>query len=664
MIKLRLFGLSFLMLFTELALIRWIPANVRLVGFFSNLILIASFLGMGIGFLLAKSKMNLLYSFPLCLFIIVALSIYFRFQVNITSPDIIFFKPISENLGVGDPPEILLPIIFFLTSIVFIPLAQAAGKLFTKFPPLTAYTIDILGSMSGIIFFSLLASFSSPSYIWFAVISLVGMVLLFNKKASGWFAICILLVLPIFVYSSMQKNTIWSPYYKILVTKTQTDFPMPTTIYDVNVNNISHQYIRHWASREEFYFSPYVLFNKPTYKTILVIGAGTGADVATALALDPAVERIDAVEIDPKLIDIGRQLNPDKPYDDPRVHVNVNDGRRSFLLNSKITYDLIIYALTDSLTLTSNTNNIRLESFLFTEESFREAKNHLAPGGLFVLYNYYRETWLIDKIAIMLTDVFGTAPYVKSYGTEGKAAAFFAGPKTAEIPVSVKPYQPASSMAPATDDWPFLYLKTKSIPPLYTKTILVILGISSLAILILMSKKRTVSMNWHFFFMGAGFLLLETKNLINFALLFGNTWIVNSLVFLAILGSVLLANLLSIRYPTKRMWILYVLLFFSLLANYMTPTSMFAVLYPLILRYFIASIFYFFPVFVANLIFSQLFRKEIHADISFGSNLLGAVFGGFLEYFSLIVGYRALIIFVAMCYALAFGVIHGKTQKI
>ena len=115
------------------------------------------------------------------------------------------------------------------------------------------------------------------------------------------------------------------------------------------------------------------------------------ADVAIALA--NGVEQVDAVEIDPLIAHFGTTLNPDKPYDDPRVKVYVEDGR-TFLRNTNQQYDLIIYALPDSLTLTSAYSSLRLESFLLTTESLQEAKKRLTSDGLVVLYNYYREEWL------------------------------------------------------------------------------------------------------------------------------------------------------------------------------------------------------------------------------------------------------------------------------
>ena len=74
----------------------------------------------------------------------------------------------------------------------------------------------------------------------------------------------------------------------------------------------------------------------------------------------------------------------------------VNDGR-AFLERTDKKYDLILFALPDSLTLVSGASALRLESYLFTEEAIQSAREHLAPGGAFSMYNYYREQWLVDR---------------------------------------------------------------------------------------------------------------------------------------------------------------------------------------------------------------------------------------------------------------------------
>ena len=62
--NLRLFALSFLALFLELTIIRWVPGSARLVAYYANLMLISSFLGIGLGAMLAERSRNLVRWFP------------------------------------------------------------------------------------------------------------------------------------------------------------------------------------------------------------------------------------------------------------------------------------------------------------------------------------------------------------------------------------------------------------------------------------------------------------------------------------------------------------------------------------------------------------------------------------------------------------------------
>ena len=144
-------------------------------------------------------------------------------------------------------------------------------------------------------------------------------------------------------------------------------------------------------------------------------------------------------------------------------------------------YDLVVFALPDSLTLVSSAANIRLESFLFTEEAFAEVRDHLTDDGIFILYNYYREEWLIAKLGAMLRDTFGHEPLVRAWGN--RMAAFGAGPLVASLPDGIPPgssIDPLPEIAgvaptPATDDWPFLYLKTPFVAPYYLVALAAIL---------------------------------------------------------------------------------------------------------------------------------------------------------------------------------------------
>jgi uncharacterized membrane protein len=156
----------------------------------------------------------------------------------------------------------------------------------------------------------------------------------------------------------------------------------------------------------------------------------------------------------------------------------------------------------------------------------------------------------------------------------------------------------------------------------------------------------------HFFVLGMAFLLLETRSLATFGLLFGSTWIVNSFVFFAILVSVLVAVLVTSRLRLRRPRVLYALLFGSLGLAYLVPPEALLIDPPL-LRYVIASILAFAPIFLANLVFTYSFRDTRTADMSFASNLLGAMVGGALEYVSLLTGYRTLLLVAAVLYAFA-----------
>ena len=638
-----LFLCSFLILFLELALIRYIPANVRLIGYFTNLILLATFLGMGVGILLCK-KRGFLSSFPLLLFILIIIVGVFKTELKVSAADIIFLRS-PDNFTNKTEPEILLPIIYLLTTLLFIPLGQLLGQLFTKFKPLTAYSIDILGAIFGIMLFTLLSFLSTPSFVWFIIISLIFIYLYAHKKI--WkilYATVTLSLIILYVYGTNQ-GVIWSPYYRISLTG---EYPS----YVINVNNITHQAMIPARNLEGLYYALYDQSGKKDFKDILIIGAGNGVDVAAALIRNPELNSIDAVEIDPKINEIGRKLNPDKPFDDPRVNVIIDDGK-NFLQNSNKKYDLIIFALTDSLTTVGTSGNIRLESFLFTTETLGLAKNHLTDSGVLVTYNYYVKDWLVDKLALMLQQAFGSPPF---YITDrlSHAAVLMTGPNFKEIPAdsAFKLYSNNRPLELSTDNWPFFYLKDKSIPAFYIKFLVVIFIISTALILLAIGKERKNRFDFKFFFLGAGFLLLETKSLVTFSMLFGTTWLVNPLVIMAILIFILIANLISQKFNFQ-LRVLYFLLFGILIINIFVPTSLFLNL-PLIWRYPISSLFYLSPIFIANLIFSQRFKKQENFDISFASNMLGALLGGLLEYMALLVGYSALIVLVIVFYVLSF----------
>jgi len=655
----RTFLVSFTMLFFELLCIRWIPSYVRYLSYFNNFLLLASFLGIGLGMLSARRERFWFPPFPVLLALLVVIIARTKFQLLINSTQVLYFG-LADQQSAQAENFLVLPIIFGMVTLCFIPLSRSFGKLFSQLNPLTAYTFDIIGSLAGIAAFSAMSYFSLPPLAWF---SILGVLLLLLSAKRTVLLVAVVLAATLIEVGQLQVGSYWSPYYKIVIS------PAVPNGYSVAVNDIGHQVMTSWPYKEPFYKEVYRIFGSGSFHHALILGAGTGSDTAIALAY--GVDSITAVEIDPTIQQLGARLNPDQPYSDPRVRVVINDGR-SFLQNTTDHYDLIIFALPDSLTLTSSNTSLRLESFLLTQDALATARTRLTSNGVVVLYNYYRQDWLIQKLANMVGNAFHQQPLVTTYGGWGRAAAIMAGPRLATLPrgefgtyheqpvppgstylrILGQGYYPLTSATPATDDWPFLYLQDRSFPTIY------ILGLAMVALYALIGtvtfapRKTLRRFDWHMFFLGTAFMLLEVKSLTTFSLLFGSTWLVNSLVFFAILSSVLLAILVNRRFKFKRIGVFYLLLFGVLLLNILLPPDALLLSNP-IFRYILASVLAFAPVFLANIIFTNSFRDSETADIAFASNLLGIMVGGGMEYFSMLIGYRLLLIPVIVFYACA-----------
>lgn len=671
----QIFLTSFTILFFELICIRWLPVYVRFLSYFMNFIMLASFLGIGLGIMISKREKIKLPSFSLWVLIIVIVTIMARFELLLPSTQVLYYVA-GEHVA---PPEnsLVLPVIFSLVAIAFMILSRPLGKLLTALPPLQAYTLDIFGSLAGIAAFFVISYFSLPPYVWFLVLIVL---ILINLPKDKWsvFPLMFLGIAFIFVYA-VGVSSIWSPYYRIQVIPAEN-----STGYILTVNSIGHQSAIPYLEKENFYFRVYDLFDKKQFKKVLVLGAGTGSDVS--IALHNGAEQVDAVEIDPEIYELGVELNPDHPYDDPRVNVYINDGR-SFLRNASEKYDLIIFALPDSLTLTSSYSSLRLESFLLTTDSLENARNLLNDDGLIVMYNYYRQDFLVHKLAGMAHRAFGVPPYVTTYGDYGRAAAIIDGPGLANLdPTLDVPYtenvenlptdrglqlpvigygrmSEDPSQALATDDWPFVYMPIPTIPTLYLGALSGVLLIALILMGISVPKEIIRRFDWHFFFLGVAFMLLETRSLVTFGLLFGNTWMVNSLVFFAILSSVLLAILFNNRFKLTKILPLYILLLVLLALNYFLPLKILLGISQPALRYSLASILAFAPIFCANIVFSHSFRDNLTADIAFASNLIGAMIGGMLEYSALAFGYQSLLLLVILFYAIAYFT-HKKSSAV
>ncbi len=717
-----LFLVGFCVLFMELACIRWFGAYVVFLHYFTNIILIACFVGMSIGCVCATRKTDWLERFAWITLIAVGLAIGLN-QIHIRnsglvidvggqreSPQVVFFGTGTYDVDLAKfyiPIEAVAGLFFVLITLMFIGMGQVLGRCFDRDPNrVVAYTLNIAGSLAGIAAFSLVSFVGAPPVVWFAIgFAGIGCLL---KQAGKLKApqIILLATTALFIFgagiSTMRDYRFyWSPYYWIVYHHQTRHIAVNWVSHQGMVPNDSHKLgsvysLIHLLARDA---------GRPPFEDVLVIGAGSGNDVARSLR--HGAEHIDAVEIDPVIQRLGFQHHPDHPYDDPRVQVHLDDGR-NFLRRTDRKYDLVTYALVDSLILHSSYSSIRLESFLFTEQSFRDVQKTLQPDGVFVTYNLFRQGWVVQRIARMLEDTFGrppiviSLPYVETIDPEAGLETFpmtmiIAG-NTAPIAAAFQKHAafwlnrnvtqnddvnafgerpPATGgdaeqgqwnkVAPAslletgetlelpTDDWPFLYLRSPSVPWLYLRGA-VLLAALGLGMLYWQAPGHRLAMNGRMFFLGAAFLLLETKAVVHLALVFGSTWVVNSLVFAAILVMILGANLYVLKAADIRLVRHYLLLFITLGLNAVVPLDIFlggGVLWTHVAPCVLVMI----PMFHAGVIFAVSFRDSRHPDLDFGANVAGAVIGGFTEYLSMLLGFRYLLLVAMAFYALsaAFG---------
>ena len=648
--QVRLAFASFLMLFVELALIRWITANNVYVTEATNFVLLASFLGIGIGFLNAASSRDFLRWTPVALLALVGFVLEFPVVLHSGAGGPLIFSGVGQSRALPQP--LSFGLVFLLTVAVMAGLGQGVARIFIRFRPLSAYRLDILGSIAGIALFSVLSFLDQPPVTW-GVIAWCGLVIVLAPKVRMWQIVVIGAVVLLLTWQSVTPHQEWSPYNKLTLQKRHGN-----SVLFISANNIPYQGIHPLSAirrNKQFYLYPYQHVSRASLGNVLIIGAGT--ETTSAVALSEGARHVDAVEIDPLLLQIGGSINPAHPYQNPRV-TSTSTTAASTCKTRRAHYNLILYALPDSLTALAGQSAIRLESYLLTTEALEAARAHLAPGGTFAMYNYYAP-FVLNRYATTIKDAFA--------GIRARSwAGFLQGRRMAVL--TVRPAGPVpdcasfwhgAQVAPATDNRPFPYLASATIPAPYLWLLGAILLASLLLVRVAGGPLTRMRSYLDLAFMGAAFLLLETKSIVQFALLFGTTWFVNALVFAGVLVAVYLAVETArwVRLPPPV--VLYAALLCALAVAWIVPQEALLGL-PVVPRFLAASALAFAPVYLANLVFAQRFSGVETAATAFAANLLGAMVGGTLEYLALITGYQFLLIVVAVLYGLAF--ITGRSR--
>jgi hypothetical protein len=658
----RLALVTFSILVLELALIRWLGSQIRVAAYFANLVLLAAFLGMGLGVGLGRKHPGLArWALPTLALVSIILGAapalgltYMRF------PDLAISFWGGEASGTWFEfvrSALVVTGCFWAIAAVFMMLGTLVGTYFDALPPLVAYASDLGGSLAGVVAMAVAAAFWAPPPVWIAL----GALPLLWIIRDRWSVIAAAVAIAAAAISIADAR--FSPYNRIDL------MPEPLELYgsprsgvpewDLRVNRDFHQTLLDLRpdptgnpAREQVrrdYELPFSFAGRSP-RSALVVGAGAGNDVAAALR--HGFDRVVSIDIDPAILSTGERLHPEHPYSNPRVMRVVDDARAYFGRQSETEqFDVVCYGLLDSHAMFSSMSSLRLDNFVYTREGMSAAWRRVKGDGvLSVSFSVYAGDWMFYRIMGLVKEATGLQPIVVRHGYN-YAATFLAGRKLTLAQVqAVAPEATTGERIPVSiripsDDWPFLYLRPNTMPWTYITVFLLVAASAGYSVRRVFGRSLFSRGRFdpQMFLLGAAFLLLETRAVTQLSLLFGSTWIVNTSVFGGVLAMVLAANTLAARTSRYRRELWYGLLALSLIALWLLPLD------PLF-ELEIAGLAVAVPVFFAGIIFSSELRLRADAAAALGSNLCGAVVGGLLENLSMLAGLKAVVMLALLFY--------------
>jgi len=668
-------GAAGLSLFLELAVIRWQGTVFEFFSFYKNFGLLACFAGLGLGYALATRD-------RICLALVVPLLAWqfgvligLRFGLEPWQLESVTAIPFLEQLSMGARTArtlaqwfavyFFLCLVFLLTALAFVPVGQLCGRLMTRRPRLRAYGLNLLGSLAGVLLTLLAGALWTSPVVWYGVAFLALLLFVVPRPATllAGFAAAITAVVILAWPVQQSWQRIYSPYQLLELGYSDAGLMVIRAAghYYQRVHDLSSPRAADDPRRRQvrdYYDLPYRVLPAPA--DVAVVGAGAGNDVAAALRGGAA--HIDAIEIDPAILWAGRANHPERPYTNARVLPIANDAR-SYLRTTDRTYNLIVYGLLDSHTLLSHASSVRLDSFVYTVEGFREARARLKPGGLLVVSFSALTDAIGRKMYEMLRHAFdGAAPAVVSAGYDGAVVflqnnegTFALPPETlAETGLqdqSARYRESTALVDVSTDDWPFFYMPRRVYPVSYLLMLgMVLFGSLFLTRTLVAERPRFGELP--FAFLGAGFMLVETKAITELGLTFGNTWQVIGFVIAGVLIMAFLANAAVHRFDLRRPHGAYALLLGSLAVGWFVaraggfpPTPAGRIASAALLTS---------PLFFSGIVFSTLLGARASVTAVMAANLLGAMAGGLLEYNSMYFGFRFLYLLAIVLYAIAW----------
>ncbi len=680
----QLFILSLLGLFLEMLMIRWLSSEIRIFAYYKNFVLIACFLGFGLGCALCRRRVNpIATAVPILFFTLLVAApipgmhdavVNLSTLIGMTSQVQIWEIAVPDSFSYTALAAAIVAVAPLFACIVFtfVPIGQVVGAMLENAPRgALGYTVNIAGSLTGIVVYTFICFLYQPPAIWFLVGGvLFALVFLDQRKVLLVFlGSCILAAAALTLWVNKVSSVYWSPYQKLTLTPMLVNNEL--VAYWLNTNDTWYQQIlnlspgfleahKKLTGGENRGWNPYNLPYRfrASPQSVLVLGSGMGNDVAAALRNTNA--KVTAVEIDPLILELGEKLHFERPYESARVQI-VNDDARSYIQNSHDKFDLILLSLLDSHTTASSFSNIRIDNFVYTTEAISRARELLSPDGLMIVKFQVTSYWIGERLSGLLQQAFHSTPFEidseSSYSTGGNF--YIIGSPEAMRQISQNPdlasrirMAPQSHVTLTTDDWPYFYQKERGLPG-------AVLGMSAFLIClswylvrrIMGSGQSEIPRSWgaHFFLLGAGFMLLEAQIVSKMALLFGTTWVVNSIVVSGLFLLIVIANLMFERWPSYSLVIPYAGIMVSAILAYLIPLR--ALLFEnLGLRITVATFLLCLPVLFAGMVFIRSFSDARFSGAALGWNLIGAVLGGMLETISQATGIRALVLLAVGLY--------------
>ena len=661
---------SFVVLFQELAIIRWSAVEVRALAYFPNLILLSAFLGLGVGSLRARSG-SLLWAWPPSL-VALSAAVWGLSRVVFTQSSsaehlwLLYFD-LDRNAPVVNDVRVPIVAIFLLSAVSFVPLGQFVAVRLELFrersSAVRGYAWDVVGSILGVVGFALVSFSGAFPVVWFALLALAGLALFVRARRLALLHVACAAIVLTTVHLAERADA-YSPYYSLRIERPPEAAGFRGTGFLLLANGSLHQVA--FGVRDDDpatipdeprvrsgYRIPYRALAR-TPRSVLVLGAGTGNDVA--IALDAGAERVDAVEIDPRILEIGRARHPDRPYASPRVRV-FNTDARSYVNGTSERYDLIVFATLDSMTRLSALSSVRLDNFVYTREALAAARKRLNPGGGVAMYFAVNTPYVDARLAALHESAFGRPPAVVREHFKLFNRILLSGPGYAHLEQARGAPAAAAGDEVPSDDWPYLYLARRGVSGFYRSLIgiFAVVAVAGVALAHAGGERifRGVGKpDAPMFLFGLAFLLLESRAVTDMNLLWGATWLTSAVVFGSILATILVSTLVMDRSPLPLPAAAAGLLA-TLLVSWLLPVRLLLTL-EVPVRLLLSALFVGGPVFFAGACFAVLFQGRARAADAFGWNVLGAVAGGLLEFLGMVIGLRALGLVALGSYACAF----------